>query len=400
MGEATATRITCEGCGKTYAWKPELAGKRVKCKCGHAIQVPQSQQLPAQNEDDMYDLAPSEEQVKPKRPPSAIPAAVTAQAAATGTSALPYQAPPVRDRMSTANLVDMTRDAYVPAALFTAGVLLYLACFAYHYHLSGAGVAVVSIGVFIMLVIKAVLLVGFALVIATPLGVSFGGIWTATLKLAAIAVFCDGLTSWVDLGVSKMSNGTFGSGIMGHGVISLPVALGVYWTLLIYLFSMDSGDSWTVVLLLSVFDLIVKVALFMLVLGTLLHAGGVSAPGIGVGSAPLTTHTDLDDRVDDLQNRQLLIEARKYLSSPHNVNYLTPTVEEWYKAGAKTVYFEISRNMNGKPTAEGLIIEMPENKNQRQDCMKIGARVQSGQTPTGTMTDDGDMYYEVTLDTR
>ena len=30
-----------------------------------------------------------------------------------------------------------------------------------------------------------------------------------------------------------------------------PVALVIYWTLLIYLFSMDPGDSWMVVVILS-----------------------------------------------------------------------------------------------------------------------------------------------------
>src|SRR4051794_22791540 len=32
--------IVCPTCGKTYAFKPALAGKRVKCKCGGVIAVP------------------------------------------------------------------------------------------------------------------------------------------------------------------------------------------------------------------------------------------------------------------------------------------------------------------------------------------------------------------------
>src|SRR5436190_18637605 len=34
------TSIVCPSCGKRYAYKPELAGKRVKCKCGGVISVP------------------------------------------------------------------------------------------------------------------------------------------------------------------------------------------------------------------------------------------------------------------------------------------------------------------------------------------------------------------------
>jgi hypothetical protein len=37
---ATVGRFSCDACGKTYAWKPELAGRRVKCKCGQPVSVP------------------------------------------------------------------------------------------------------------------------------------------------------------------------------------------------------------------------------------------------------------------------------------------------------------------------------------------------------------------------
>src|SRR4051812_42668045 len=33
--------ITCQGCGKRYKWKLELAGRRLKCGCGEAILVPE-----------------------------------------------------------------------------------------------------------------------------------------------------------------------------------------------------------------------------------------------------------------------------------------------------------------------------------------------------------------------
>jgi hypothetical protein len=37
---STPTSIVCPSCGKRYGYKPELAGKRVKCKCGGVIGVP------------------------------------------------------------------------------------------------------------------------------------------------------------------------------------------------------------------------------------------------------------------------------------------------------------------------------------------------------------------------
>ena len=37
---ASTGKFTCDSCGKSYSWKPELAGKKVKCKCGQPMRVP------------------------------------------------------------------------------------------------------------------------------------------------------------------------------------------------------------------------------------------------------------------------------------------------------------------------------------------------------------------------
>ena len=36
----TEPKFNCSTCGKEYRWKPELAGKKAKCKCGNVIPVP------------------------------------------------------------------------------------------------------------------------------------------------------------------------------------------------------------------------------------------------------------------------------------------------------------------------------------------------------------------------
>jgi hypothetical protein len=39
--ESTATRaVSCDACGKRYRYKPELAGKKVKCPCGGRVRFP------------------------------------------------------------------------------------------------------------------------------------------------------------------------------------------------------------------------------------------------------------------------------------------------------------------------------------------------------------------------
>jgi hypothetical protein len=47
--------ITCPSCNKSYAFKPELAGRKVKCKCGQVISVPQNPE-----EDALFEMAPDE----------------------------------------------------------------------------------------------------------------------------------------------------------------------------------------------------------------------------------------------------------------------------------------------------------------------------------------------------
>lgn len=40
MADGTAGKFACQACGKQYAWKAELAGKKAKCKCGQPMTVP------------------------------------------------------------------------------------------------------------------------------------------------------------------------------------------------------------------------------------------------------------------------------------------------------------------------------------------------------------------------
>ena len=190
--------------------------------------------------------------------------------------------------------------------------MLYLGYYILRYNLGPAGILATSIGLSVMGLFECILLVGFALVMAGPLNVSFGGIGTAILKLAAIAVFCDGVNTWVDGALLKYAAG-FGRGIFGFGVMGVPVAAGVYWTTLIYLFDMDPGDSWMVVAILAVYYLIVRTILVVLLLNWVLSLGGVPAssiilPSIAVAPPP----NPMVEQVNEMKEKKLLLEARQY----------------------------------------------------------------------------------------
>lgn len=40
MSESAQPKFACPSCGRQFGWKPELAGRSAKCKCGNTIKVP------------------------------------------------------------------------------------------------------------------------------------------------------------------------------------------------------------------------------------------------------------------------------------------------------------------------------------------------------------------------
>src|SRR5439155_22956632 len=83
--------VSCDTCGKQYRYKPQLAGKKVKCPCGGRVRFPLDEQQPAASaapvEVDLQRLAQAEatnvqdeqaEEAPPEAPP--LPAANPARA--------------------------------------------------------------------------------------------------------------------------------------------------------------------------------------------------------------------------------------------------------------------------------------------------------------------------------
>jgi hypothetical protein len=410
MSSIAVERFKCSACGKALVWKPQLAGKRAKCKCGAVVTVPAATgatpqaaigpkvippttlpQTPKASApkviapkepdlDDLYALAPSggiadDEVAPPPLAPLPAMAAVApagAPRAARGGKPAPVAylgraTPAQKDRFATSNLMDPTRDIYAPTGIFLAGFLMYLGYYVFTYDMGGVGIALTSLGLGILTVSKAAILIVAAMLLAGPLGVSFGDVWTAPLKLAAIAVFSDGVTTWVDAALQAGGAGGLA------GVVSFPVALCIYWVLMIYLFNMDAGDSWLVVMLLSVFDSLVRWLLLMLLLNSVLGWGGVAGgalPGAGMG-AGVTQASAAQVHVQNLKGGGHLHEARQRAADGKST-FMMEQVTAWYAAGAKTVWFETgSRDINGKSNLEGIIVELPDDPTKRAVCYKI-----------------------------
>jgi hypothetical protein len=387
MSQVASARYTCENCGKTFVPKPEWMGKKVKCRCGYVMSIPlppPPKEEPAG--DDMYDLAPEAPAAKAKQhaaPPEVVAASVARTAAipaaggaaAVASPVLGYRSKPTkveenRFSSSCSTMLDPKRDMYVPLGLLIGGLLLYVCYYAVAYRLSASGIAVVAVGLSLLTVFKAALMFGFALMIASPLGVSFGGIFTAALKLAAIAIFTDGVTTWIDAGVGKMA-GT-GGGFF-DGMLSFPIAVAIYWILLIYLFSMDAGDSWLVVILLAVFDNIVRWVILMILIGAIMNWGGASGVGAvsvgGGGTKTLSTMSEEDLEWQAAKDAGELEEAVQWGKSHSTM--MEKQTAEFYAAGAKGVYFQVSYDINRKPTIHEYVVELPKEKDKREKIFKI-----------------------------
>ena len=412
-------KFFCGGCQHAMTWKQEFAGRRIKCKkCGHGMVVPaqpgRPEPEPEPQEDDLYalsDLASDARAAAASLPPTIIdPASVAAAAAPVAakkssgsTIPLAYRLGPTsRDaaRAAANSNIDPKRDLYAPVALILIGTMLYIGYYAIHYNLGGLAIISTSIGLTIMALLETAVLFGFALAIAGPLGVSFGGIGTALLKLAAIAVFCDGLTTWADGLFSKYAGNMAGGGLASFGVIGFPVALGVYWVLLTYLFSMDPSDSWMVVVILAIFSWILRTVLVLLLLQFILSFGGIGASAVGLPSmAAAQVANPIIDEINEAKAQNVLHEARKYVAD-NGRSAEKGTVEAWYAAGATNVWFQTDRDINGKGEAFRMVVELPADKTARTKCYDAAKTYYNNNGESymsQSLQDNGDPYLLVPL---
>jgi hypothetical protein len=149
--------------------------------------------------------------------------------------------------------------------------------------------------------------------------------------------------------------------------------MGIYFALLIYLFSMDPGDSFFVVMLLSAFDFVARWVLMILLLGLVLSWGGVGGtglPAIGGGGGPPSGGSEVTARVKELKESKALEEARAFIADGHQ-GVLSKTVEAWYAEGCPNVWFSVDRDFNGKRDPNGVIVELPKDKAKRAKCYEI-----------------------------
>jgi hypothetical protein len=384
-----AGRFSCSECGRKFIWRIELAGKRVKCKCGEMMHVPKDDPSGG-----------GESAAAPRKVAKVLPMSA---ASGAGTATIPYRSAPTTkdkpDRFSAANLIDMPRDVYAPTAIFVVGVLLSITYMNTAYHFSSQQIGFLSILITAILLLKTLLLIGFAFVIAGPIGVSFGSPWTAMLKLGAVAILCDGITSWVGYAVEQSSGPRGG---VSPYVGQFFTALLVYWISYAYLFSMDGHESWIVGRILFICDRVLKWGLILMIAGMLPHrAGAAMAHNTSALIAnPAAASDPMTAQVMAWKDADQLTEARAYLARGNQAVFNGP-VNDWYAQGCTNVWFVMTHaDINGRQNATGVLLELPADPASRAKCFdtlrKYYDAVQIPYIPSD-IKDTGQVYQQVLM---
>jgi hypothetical protein len=284
--------ISCGGCGKKFAWTPDLAGKRGKCKCGEVVEFPFSSPAVA---DDIYDVADEPQPVKsasPKPAPkpgpvaqpgtSKVPAGpmrpVPARAGSRG-AVLGYQANRVEVAATRDSFIDQVRDMIVPFSMLAAGLVLMIVNA--HFGWTWQSTMVANfLAMFVMGIIEVIMLVAIAFFCAHVVSVTFGPtLFTAILKLAAMAFLVGAIARIIDAVIPDVG-----------WLFAWAFVVLSYLGLLIYLFDHDMSDSWLVVMVLGVAKYVLSILLPVILLGLFMSSastGGGMAGAIvaGVGTA-------------------------------------------------------------------------------------------------------------------
>jgi hypothetical protein len=246
MSEGSSKRFSCDGCGKSYNWKPELSNKKVKCKCGAVMTAPDLS-APAEPEDDFsYEILETPKSIPVAKPrQTVVRTPMTSDTDASGT--LNYdRGPSAREKKlaSMETYIDKKRDITYPSIFLGAALLATIAWIIYQI---GSDVGNVGILTGVMLAktaIKTVVFVGLAIVLAPAMGLSFGGLWTAVFKLAAIVLFADALMLWVDVGIEAAMGGTnlTGRAFLMAGFVKLLLVAALIGFQLSVLFDMETEE--------------------------------------------------------------------------------------------------------------------------------------------------------------
>src|SRR5687767_10666338 len=296
--QSPAVKFACPSCKKEYTWKPELAGKKAKCKCGTVIDIPAAPPPPPlpppnvdpfDNPDYMYDFAdePAKTAGGTAAAPPPIPTQIDLQSCSNcggnilpnsvvclacgfntktgkkhktqvankgpGGKVLPYQGKKgAKGKDDAPRETGMVRDVWVPTGLVAAGLGLSIMTAMVVYEVPSLAFATVWVAV--TTVVNLVLIFMGMLVGVKLLGISLGHPLTAILKITAIAL--------IPGPIADLIGHSMGS---GGGYIGWSISLLINYGLFMYFFDMDFQET----MICSAIIWVIRTFLFWMVMAAL-----------------------------------------------------------------------------------------------------------------------------------
>lgn len=410
--------ITCGGCGKSVPWKPEYAGKRLRCKCGFSMVGPPQaplkvseppkpsstlarasspqpltatpaaatqssgsddpfEQLVSQAEEYSLAVEPAKTDQKSKSPTYRRPRPPTAQPVRAGVASAAAVAGPTSPILGYARAVSKpidegskgaaTTDIYIPVALIVVGLIArYLDSYIRGLH----DPLMMSVYVIITCTINLMLIFAALMIGVKLLDLGLGSIGPAMLKICAVAILPAAAGDMIAY---------YTIGLVGWGATLL-----MYYGLLIYLFDLDGQEMWiicAIVWAMKWLSFFILVALFAS-MGMGLRAsnssvGTKATPLLMTGSGDEPAQADPDKLAADEIRNGTAVEFRKWIKvNTHGVlrgsqMSVAKDAESYYAAGAKAVWaMEIEKKSSNIEICHDMVIELPDDPKAKKAVRK------------------------------
>lgn len=233
--------------------------------------------------------------------------------------------------------------------------------------------------------VKTLVMVGAAFVVAPMAGVSFGPIWTAILKLAALSMAPDVFATIVE----SMIGG-------GGGILASSLALGLYWVLMSILFDFDAAEAWMVVVYFGVLRFLLQTVVTMIMLCAIFSGSdGLAGLASGAASTASGSASTLDAKVAEWEETGNLMPAAEVFDKG-KLGAMQPFVTGFKTAGAKSVHFYVRRDFQNKLDVGTLVVEWPRDAAARKTLLAALEAYRAEHTLSDDpIVDDGGRYVDV-----
>jgi hypothetical protein len=409
-------KFSCGKCGKSYKWKPELAGKKVKCKCGNVMAAPKEEPVAEQQDvdlDGLYELA-AEEKKSSKRQhadaggfrcpschtdlaPGAVVctlcgfnlktgsratatrpahtvfaggggggggAAVAAQANAVPSAMVGYGTRATNTGPVEVDYIgdNPLRDFGVPAALLLAGVGVLA------FQEAGGGSitdALPRIG--LSLIINLIFSFIGMFAVMRLFEVSFGAPGPAIIKAAACCVLPPAIAGVIG---GMVGSDSFFVRMMVSAILMMPLTYACFY----FMFDMDFDEVIYLVVVIWLVNQWVVTFLLSMILsggsggGALAAVGGFGGGGGGDDSAEVSQ----DDHVKEMMGLYDLPKVDTWLAESAGRIFgdmgrgdCEKMVQDLKGMGAKNIYVNASGSQAGE-----IYVEMPKDKAKRKEMLE------------------------------